>query len=77
MNKHSWGGIVIWGVCVTCFGLSAIIATSILTNPSASAAPDQEAIFLLTGGIVTCLIGLIGLIGCMGSNPRLTINLAP
>jgi hypothetical protein len=77
MNKHSWGGIVIWGVCVTCFGLSAIIATSILTDSSGSAAPDQEAIFLLAGGIVTCLVGLIGMIGSMGWNPGLTSNLAP
>jgi hypothetical protein len=76
MNKHSWGGIVIWGVCVTCFGLSAIIATNIVTSSSGSAALDQEEIFLLTGGIVTCLVGLIGMIGSMGWNPGLTRNLA-
>ena len=62
MNKHMWGGIVVWGIFVTFFGLGAM-------NSVHAAAPDQEVIFLLAGGIVTCLIGSIGLIGLMARIP--------
>jgi hypothetical protein len=65
MKKHIWSGIIIWGILVTCFGLGLMNPTSIVSNSSAYAAPDQEMVFLLSGGIVTCLIGLIGLISCM------------
>jgi hypothetical protein len=63
MNKYIWGGIIVWGIFVTCFGLGAMNPTSFVAKSFAYAAPDQEVIFLLTGGIVTCLIGLTGLIG--------------
>jgi hypothetical protein len=66
MNKYGWGGIVIWGIFVTCFGLGTMNPTSAVMNSAAGQVPDQEVIFLLSGGIVTCLIGIFGLIGCMG-----------
>jgi hypothetical protein len=62
MNKHIWGGIIMWGIFVTFFGLGAM-------NPVQIAAPDQEVIFLLAGGLVTCLIGVIGLVGVMARIP--------
>jgi hypothetical protein len=37
-------------------------STRIVVNSFACAAPDQEVIYLLTGNIVTCLIGFIGLL---------------
>ncbi|MDB5764784.1 MAG: hypothetical protein JWQ21_3779 [Herminiimonas sp.] len=69
MNKHIWGGIIIWGIFVTCFGVGAMNPASIAANYFTYAAPDQEMIFLLAGGMVTCLIGLIGLIGFTGWIP--------
>lgn len=72
MNKSIWGGIIMWGIFVTCFGLGAMNPTSIVANSPTSAAPDQDVIFLLAGGIITCLIGLNGLIGFMGWVPSLS-----
>ena len=69
MNKQIWGGIIIWGIFVTCFGLGALNPASVSANSFTFPAADQELIFLLTGGVVTCLIGFIGLIGFMGWIP--------
>jgi hypothetical protein len=77
MNKNIWGGIFIWGIFVLSFGLSAIIATGIVADSSTTSVLDQEVIFLLAGGIVTCLIGFIGYIVCNGWLPGSTSNLAP
>lgn len=70
MNKHIWSGITIWGIFVTCFGLGAMNPRSAAAHSFAYAAPDQEVVFLLAGGIVTCVIGVIGLIGIMGWLPN-------
>jgi len=70
MNKQSWGGIIAWGIFVTCVGLGAINPTPVGASAMASAGTGQEMIFLLAGGLVTCLIGLVGLIGFTGWLPR-------
>jgi UPF0716 family protein affecting phage T7 exclusion len=70
MNKQSWGGIIIWGVFVTCIGLGVMNPAQAVTDSLSSAAADQEVIFLLVGGLVTSLIGVVGLIGFIGSRPR-------
>lgn len=67
MNKHICSGIILWGAVITVFGLGAL-------NPMDvnSAAPFQDVVFLLAGGIVTGLIGLIGLIVAMDWLPDLS-----
>ena len=69
MNKQSWTGIIIWGVFVTCVGLGVMNPAEAVRNSLSSAAADQEVIFLLVGGLVTSLIGVVGLIGFIGSMP--------
>jgi hypothetical protein len=69
MNKRIWGGIIIWGIFVTCFGFGTMNPASNVANSFAYSAPIQEVIFLLTGGIVTCLVGIVGLICFMGWIP--------
>ena len=53
MNSLAWIGIIVWGLVLTLFGLL-----------SAGPAPDghghlqpQDIVFLIAGGLVTCLIG--------------------
>lgn len=69
MNKRSWSGIIAWGIFVTCVGLGTMGPARMVANSFTYAAPDQEVIFLLAGGIVTCLIGFIGMGGVMGWIP--------
>jgi hypothetical protein len=66
MNKHSWSGIIVWGIFVTLVGLGAMNPTPVAANSFSYAPADQEMIFLLAGGLVTCLIGLVGLIRFIG-----------
>lgn len=67
MNSLTWIGIIIWGVLLTVFGLlSAEPPTS-----GAEAPQPQDVVFLVAGGLLTCLIGITGLIGMMGWIPGL------
>lgn len=67
MNKHICSGIILWGAVITAFGLGAL-------NPADAnyAAPFQEVVFLLAGGIVTSFIGLVALIVAMDWLPDLS-----
>lgn len=67
MNSLAWIGIIVWGVLLTLFGLL-----------SAGPVPDghghlqpQDVVFLITGGLLSCLIGFTGLVGMMGWIPGL------
>lgn len=67
MNSLTWIGIIVWGIVLTLFGLL-----------SAGPAPGQPAqlqphdvVFLLAGGLLSCLIGCTGLMGMMGWIPGL------
>ena len=71
MNTQHWGGITVWGISVMYFGIGAFIPTAFAANVAPFAAPDQEDIFLLTTGIVVCLIGLFGMIGSFKQTPEL------
>lgn len=65
MNSLHWIGIIIWGLFVTGFGLTDGGATA------TEGAQPQDLMFLIAGGLVTCLIGVIGLVGFMGWVPGL------
>ena len=67
MNSLAWIGIIVWGLVVTGFGL--VSAGPPLEGGHAPAAHD--VIFLVTGGLLTCLIGIVGLLGFMGWIPGL------
>ena len=71
MNSLAWIGIIVWGLVVTGFGLFS--ATPPLEQagglPHDLAAHD--VIFLVSGGLLTCLIGIVGLLGFMGWIPGL------
>jgi hypothetical protein len=65
MNSLHWIGIIVWGLFVTGFGL-----TGVGTSGSEVVQP-QDVMFLIAGGMVTCLIGVVGLVGFMGWIPGL------
>ncbi len=70
MNSLAWIGIIFWGILLTGFGLaSAAPAQQAATAAAEMAAHD--VIFLITGGLLTCLIGVTGLMGFMGWIPGL------
>lgn len=67
MNSLTWIGIIVWGLLLTGFGLF-----------SAGPGPDaqghlqaHDVVFLVAGGLLTCLIGCTGLMGLMGWIPGL------
>jgi len=67
MNTLAWIGIILWGLLVTGFGLAS-------AGPAPQAGVDvaaQDVIFLVSGGLLTCLIGFTGLLGFMGWVPGL------
>ncbi|HEX8787848.1 MAG TPA: hypothetical protein VF793_16805 [Telluria sp.] len=66
MNSFAWIGIILWGLIITGFGLAN-------AGPAQSGAEvaAQDVVFLITGGLLTCLIGFLGLTGFMGWVPGL------
>jgi hypothetical protein len=62
MNKLTWIGTIVWGIIVTGFGLNGAGADAGEVQP-------QDVMLLLAGGMVTCMIGVIGLSGFMGWIP--------
>jgi len=67
MNSLAWIGIIAWGLVVTGFGL--VSATPPLEQAGELAAHD--VFFLVSGGLLSCLIGIVGLLGFMGWIPGL------
>jgi len=68
MNSLAWIGIIVWGLVLTGFGL--VSATPPLEQ-AANGLAAHDVIFLVSGGLLTCLIGLVGLLGFMGWIPGL------
>lgn len=68
MNSLAWIGIILWGLLVTGFGL---ISAGPAPQPGAIDVAAQDVIFLIAGGLLTCLIGCTGLMGFMGWIPGL------
>jgi hypothetical protein len=62
MNRLTWIGIIAWGLFVTGFGLTGVGASGSDVQP-------QDVMLLIAGGMVTCLIGMIGLMGFIGWIP--------
>jgi hypothetical protein len=67
MTTLAWIGIIVWGLVITAFGL---VSAGPAPADGAELQP-HDVIFLLAGGLVTCLIGVTGLMGFMGWVPGL------
>ena len=67
MNSLTWIGIIVWGLVVTGFGL--VSAGPPL--PESHAVAPHDVTLLVAGGLLTCLIGVVGLLGFMGWIPGL------
>lgn len=68
MNSMAWIGIIVWGMIVAGFGLLSAHPPG--AAPATGLQP-QDVLFLVAGGLVTCLIGVTGLLGFMGWIPGL------
>lgn len=66
MNSMAWIGIIIWGLVLASFGLLSAPPPSDVQSGSVQA---HDVVFLVAGGMVTCLIGITGLVGFMGWIP--------
>lgn len=63
----TWIGIIVWGMIITGFGLAS-------AGTPTGIQPDMQAhdvVFLVSGGLLTVLIGVAGLMGLMGWVPGL------
>lgn len=70
MNSLAWVGIIIWGLVVTGIGLVSAAPVE-ATQDVAHNVAAHDIIFLVGGGLLTCLIGIVGLLGFMGWVPGL------
>jgi len=68
MNSIAWIGIILWGVLLTMFGL---VSAGPAPQAGAAELAAHDVFFLISGGMLTCLIGFAGLIGFMGWVPGL------
>ena len=67
MNSLAWIGVIAWGLLITVFGL---VQAAPGIEQAAELAP-HDVIFLVGGGLVTCLMGIVGLAGFRGWIPGL------
>lgn len=65
MNSLAWIGIIVWGLIITGIGLGAAGTPA----SEASELQPQDVFFLVTGGLFTVMIGVVGLMGFMGWIP--------
>ena len=68
MNSLAWIGIIAWGLIITVFGMSTVGPVG---NGGSAAMQAQDVVFLIAGGLVTSLIGVVGLVGFMRWIPGL------
>jgi hypothetical protein len=68
MNSIAWVGIILWGLLLTAFGM---VSAGPAPQPGMAGIAAHDVFFLIAGGLLTCLIGFIGLMGFMGWVPGL------
>jgi hypothetical protein len=65
MNNLTWSGIVIGGLLIAGFGL---LSAASLPAGGVHDVQAQDVLFLISGGLVTSLLGAAGLFGVMGQS---------
>ena len=68
MTSLAWIGIIAWGLIITLLGMSTV---GPIADGSSVAMQAQDVVFLIAAGLVTSLIGIVGLVGFMGWIPGL------
>ena len=68
MNSLAWIGMIAWGLIITVFGIAT---TGPVAEGSSAAIQAQDVVFLIAAGLMTSLIGIVGLAGLMGWVPGL------
>jgi hypothetical protein len=65
MSHHrlAWLVVLAWGLLIAALGMHAIDPAPLSPAELDIDSPARPAIYLLAAGIVTCMVGLIGLIG--------------
>ena len=71
MNSLAWIGIIVWGLVVTGIGLVSAAPPDLAHEVASHEVAAHDVIFLISGGLLTCLIGIVGLLGFMGWVPGL------
>lgn len=67
MNNLAWIGVIVWGVVLTALGLLSTASG----GASIAVPPAHDIVFIVAGGMLTCMIGAAGLLGLMGWIPGL------
>ena len=70
MNSLRWSAVIVWGVALTVLGMLSAAPVSDLGAPSDA----SNVVFLIAGGLVTSLVGAIGLMGFIGWIPGLRLE---
>jgi len=68
MNSLAWIGIILWGLLLGGFGLAGAGPS---THAGDAGMAAHDVVFLIGGGLLTCMIGCAGLMGFMGWIPGL------
>lgn len=73
-HKMIWSGLIVGGIVATALGFGALNGVNTgpdETSVSAAALPVMAVLLLMTGGLLSCLTGVIGMTGLMGWIPGL------
>lgn len=70
MNSLRWSAVIAWGIALTVLGMLSAGAASDLSGQSEA----SNVVFLIAGGLVTSLVGAIGLMGFIGWIPGLRLD---
>lgn len=65
MNSMGWIGVILWGVFLTGLGLLGLAPTP----DSQGALGDQTVVLLISVGLITCLLGALGVCGLLSWVP--------
>ncbi len=63
LQRLPWVAVIVWGLCIAALGMHAIDPAPLSPLEIDVDSPTRPAIYLLAAGIVTCLVGLCGLLG--------------
>lgn len=68
MKNLGWIGVILWGVFMTGLGLLGVSANA---PDSVGTAQEQGVMLLTSAGLITCLVGALGVCGLLSWIPGL------